>query len=350
MRARRTGSRPWQWRDLRVSIGELARALAMLLVLRPAADFLPRKAALWLADLVALALAAVSSGARGFQHELLATFGGDAALARWRARETMALPFRDFVMLRRIVNGRENARAWTIEERNVEAVQALRSSGVPFIVALGHFARRAVWCVHLPQIIPQRPLVVVNPPPPFSLRPHALRNYLQFGLMLDSLGVIRPDLQLYYAGRSSADALVQWLKAPGSAVVIHADAPWPFKRGAIERPFAAGSSRSFATGVAKVARLAQCPIAPCVTTITAEGKIVFEWGDPISPGRPDDAASDALVTSAVLDPLEAGIGRYPEQYVLDFGNGRRWNREAGCWEPAQAELAHEPAEAKPAIA
>jgi lauroyl/myristoyl acyltransferase len=339
MRAARAVSGTWRWADLRGSIGELGRALAMLLVLRPAADYLPRSVALALADYVAFALAALSSGARSFHREMHATFGGEAAHARWLARETLALPFRDFVMLRRIVAGREDARGWPIEERNLEAVQALRDSGAPFIVAVGHFARRAVWCVHLPRVIPQRPIVVVNPPPPRSFRPQGLRLYLQFGLMLQSLKVIRQGLELYVAGRGTADTLVQWLRTPGNAAVIHADAPWPFRRGSIERPFAAATARSFATGVAKVARLAQCPIVACVTTVSPQGQILFEWTGPIAQGSLDDAASDTRVTSAVLDALEVGIGRHPEQYVLDFGSGRRWNAEAEVWEPAEAKPA-----------
>jgi lauroyl/myristoyl acyltransferase len=306
----------------------------MLLVLRPAADFLPRSVALALADYVALALAALSSGARSFHRELHATFGGEVAHARWQARETMALPFRDFVMLRRILAGREDAWSWPIEERNLEAVKPLRDSGVSFIVALGHFARRAVWSVHLPRIVPQQLTVVVNPSPPFSFRPQGLRMYLQYGLMLQALHQIRPDLELYYAGRSTADKLVQKLRTPGNAVVIHADAPWPFRRGAIERPFAADTSRTFATGVAKVARLAQVPIVACVPTVSAKGGVLLEWSAPIAPGSPEDAASDERVTSAVLDALEVGIGRHPEQYVLGIGSSRRWNTEAGAWKPA----------------
>ncbi len=306
----------------------------MLLVLGPAADYLPKSVALALADYVARALSVLSSGARSFHRELHATFGGEVAHARWQANETMALPFRDFVMLRRIVAGREDASSWPIEERNLEAVKPLRDSGASFIVALGHFARRAVWCVHLPRIVPQELTVVVNPTPPFTFRPKGLRLYLQYGLMLQSLDRIRPDLELYYAGRGTADTLVQKLKVPGNAVVIHADAPWPFRRGAIERPFAAATKRSFATGVAKMARLAQVPIVPCVTTVSPQGGILFEWGAPIAPGSPEDVASDERVTSAALDVLEVGIGRHPEQYVLEIGSSRHWNSEAGAWEPA----------------
>jgi hypothetical protein len=57
--------------------------------------------------------------------------------------------------------------------------------------------------------------------------------------------------------------------------------------------------------------------------------------DPIAPGSLDDSASDERVTSSVLDALEVGIGRHPEQYVLDFGSGRRWNAKAEVWEPAE---------------
>lgn len=335
MKATRAVSGAWRWPDLLRSMGTLGRALAMLLVLRPAADYLPRSVALALADYVAFAFAAVSSGGRSFHRELHATFGGEAAHARWLARETLALPFRDFVMLRRIVAGREDAWGWPVEQRNVEAVQPLRDSGASFIVALGHFSRRAVFCVHLPRVIPQRQIVVVNPQPPLSFRPQGLRTYLQFGLMLRTLKAIRPDLELYHAGRGTADTLVQKLRTPGNAVVIHADAPWPFRRGSVERPFAAATGRSFATGVAKVARLAQCPIVACVSTVSPQGRVLLEWTGPIAPGSLDDSASDARVTSSVLDALEVGIGRHPEQYVLDFGSGRRWNAKAEVWEPAE---------------
>jgi hypothetical protein len=52
----------------------------------------------------------------------------------------------------------------------------------------------------------------------------------------------------------------------------------------------------------------------------------------------------------VLDALEVGIGRHPDQYVLDIGNGRRWNAAAAAWEPVEANPAPEPVGAKPAHA
>jgi lauroyl/myristoyl acyltransferase len=115
-------------------------------------------------------------------------------------------------------------------------------------------------------------------------------------------------------------------------VIIATDAAWHGdKTGAHTRPFAAFAAQSFALGTARLARLSQRPIVACVPFFDGDRRVVMEWSPVIAPPAREDAAADARVTDEILDWIERRIGERPGQYVLSFGQDRRWSAVAQCW-------------------
>lgn len=110
------------------------------------------------------------------------------------------------------------------------------------------------------------------------------------------------------------------------------DAPWRKNvRGSFARPFASRSNQWFATGAARLARAAQCPIVLCLSYLDETGIVTFEWVRVIDPPAEQDADADVRISNMLLDDIEAAIGRYPTQYVIDFLGTRRLERRSRQW-------------------
>jgi lauroyl/myristoyl acyltransferase len=236
------------------------------------------------------------------------------------------------VILSRIVAGREDMKGWVIESRNAPA--ALTDPSQSFIVATGHFSREAMAAVYLRSTVPQKLGVVVAPIDRHSLRPRALRIRLQLGEMTNAIRVLREgDVDVGDVGEPGfALHMIRSLIAPGYAVAISTDVPWHKPtHGGLDRPFAGLAKQHFALGTARLARLSQRPIVPCVPYLDGDKRVIIEWGDVISPPAKRDAEGDARVTDLVLDFLERGVGRRPDQYVLDIGHDRSWDPSADRW-------------------
>ena len=315
---------------------EEALLLILFVLLRPAATLLPRRWALALADLAGLLLAASPTIGRGTRRQMRAAFGSQQPFQLSRA--WLRRPFVDYVVLQRLLAGREDVSQWRVEERFVEATHALQQDPrQSLIVATGHFARQAMLAVYLSELIPRKLAAVVAGLDRRSLAPKALRLRLQLGQMLDTLRFARRgDVELIDVGPSGTTTrLLRHLEHPGAAVVIAADAPWPRDRpGNHQRAFAGRAHQTFAMGTARLSRLAQCPIVICVPILEEDERIVLEWGPPIAPSPMDDAEADARVTDMLLDEIERAIGRRPEQYVLPIGGERRWDPVAERWTAA----------------
>jgi lauroyl/myristoyl acyltransferase len=121
------------------------------------------------------------------------------------------------------------------------------------------------------------------------------------------------------------------LQQPGNAVIISVDAYWKGGGPNLRRNFAGNRMYQFGTGAASLARLARCPIIPCVTFLEREGAVV-EWGIPIPPPAANDERADIQGTDQLLQYIERGVGSRPSQYVLDIGASRRWNSSAEQWQ------------------
>ena len=147
----------------------------------------------------------------------------------WRS---FALPFRDYVVFRRLSHDRETVRNWNIVERNSEAVKALRESGEPYILAVGHFVREAVLAIYEPMVTPGRAVLLTSAIPDghWSLRKLLFRT--QLGSALKALPP-RTDLEFVFVGtvRRPLRGLSGCLSRRGGFVSIAVDAPWRGKEG-----------------------------------------------------------------------------------------------------------------------
>jgi lauroyl/myristoyl acyltransferase len=332
---------------IRQDIADVGRALAMLLLLRPAADWLPASWALALAELIGFVIAVSPTRGRATYSTMCEAFGLSGLRAARAAQQWLARPFRDFVVLRRIARGREDCSRWKVREIGNEAVRRLKESGQPFIVATGHFARESFLALFLPAVLPYRIGVVAAPPEPPSRDPFIFRLRVQYGQLLEALEHVRlNDLSLIFTG-GVVSRLDRRLRQPGNAVVISVDAYWngggayvsrtapPVHQGATglyTRPFIGQLGYRVATGAAALSRIAQCPIVPCVIFMEDDGTRVIEWGMPVPAPAPHDADADVRITNSLLRSIERAVGGRPAQYVLPIGASRRWNALNEKWE------------------
>lgn len=326
-------------RSLAAQAGEAYR-LVWLLLLYPAAAYLPRRTALALASVAGWGLAASPIGVRT-RAAFSRMFGMPSRQAGALAREHLARPFRDYVIARRTVAGREIPARWCVESRNEPEI--LKQQGKSLIIAAGHFSRQAMGGLYLPHVIPKR-LATLVAPMPVSAGLKGFRVRLQLGAMEEAIRLVRDnDLDIVeIGGASPVTGLLRRLRAPDGAAIIAADALWPRQApGGIERSFAGYESSTYALGAARLARLSQCPVVTCVPYLDSDGRIVLEWGDLIAPPARDDEAADLRITDLILDILERAIGCRPGQYVLPFGHERRWDSACGRW-IAASEPANDP--------
>jgi lauroyl/myristoyl acyltransferase len=338
-------------RQMRATAASAVQAAALSLVLRPASDWLPSRVARGLAQLIGLIIA-VSPTRGHFTYSFMRkTFGSPRARAFAATHQLLALPFCDFVVLRRVANHREDISKWKVEERGHEAIEQIRKSGQPFLLATAHFSRESAIAIFLPSIVPHRIGLVAAPVPPGCWDPLTIGMRLRYGQLLDALKVMRPcDLDFLFTG-GSFSRLDKRLREEGNVIILNVDAYWlgggPYTRGretlserktrgTFVRPFAGHETYRVATGAAHAARLAQCPIVPCVTFIEDRRRVV-EWGKPICPPLPSDREGDVRITNEVLDHMECAVGTRPTQYVLNLGNSRCWNQSELRWEPARAD-------------
>lgn len=322
---------------------DVTRWVAMVGILRPAANHLPLRWALALSKGFGFLGVTLSGRGRRALRLMRQAFGdgtNDRQIRRM-ARDWLSRPGRDSVLARSALRGRLDPTRYRIEEKNADLVEPLRQSGTPFIVATGHFAREAFALLASRNIMPAKVLVVANPPIVENWHPRSRWLGYHYGQLLKYLQWARPDWTFGYPGTANLlKTLVQHLRAPGNAVLILADAPWQAaRRDSYVRPFAGRNARAFATGVVHMSRLAQCPIAVCLPYVVAKEHVVIEWTRVIPPPPPRGNVADAQVLDPILDDIETAIGKRPSQYVLDFLSTRRWNAGTERWQckdsPAQ---------------
>ncbi len=318
-------------RLLSANISELLRILCMQVVLVPAAYFLPRSWALEIAKLLSLSLVVLPSPGWAAYRQMRQAFGQDRYRSFLLAWEWMARPFRDYVVLKRVLYGREDVSSWKIVEKNSDEVVRLRETGQSFIVATAHFQRAALQATTCPKVIPGNLIHVVLPPPKEIRSLYDLRVRIQYGTTLKvTSSAWRRPFEYVFVGprRSAASVLFERIGNPGNIIYIHLDAPWPKSpRGSYSRPFAGLEDRNFSTGAARLALKTQCPIVSCVYWQENDGTIILKWGSPIE--RVDDEID---TMNRLIDTLEEAVGERPTQYMFDIGNERRWNAALKRWE------------------
>lgn len=332
---------------VRKNTAELARGLVMLLLLRPASDWLPRSLARGLAQLVGLLIALSPTRGRSTYLSMLRAFGFSKSQAFWASQQWLARPFLDFVVTRRILNNREDWARWKVQEIGSELAKQIKDSGQPFILATGHFARESFLHLFLPAVLPHRIGFVAAPLPPWSRNPFIFRMRLQYGQLLNALRHVRPDdLDLLFTG-GAFSKMLERLGRRDNIVTIAVDAYWmgggPYlgqdltsapkkSTGQYSRSFAGLLVYRIVIGAAAVSRLTQCPILPCSMFQRADGTVVIEWGTPISPPERKDQDADVRVMNQLLNFIERAVGSRPTQYVSEIGASRRWNASRSEWE------------------
>lgn len=248
------------------------------------------------------------------------------------AREWMTRPFRDYVGVRRVVIGGDKVANLAVESRGEPAI--IRDPDQSLIIALGHFSREANVGLYKSGVVPKQVAATIAALDRPSLRPRAIRVRMQILEIMAGIRAARDnDVDIVpFDGPGALTKLVRLLKRPGTAVTISADAVLAQGReSGLDRAFAGHRCMSFALGTARLARLSQRPIVPCVPFLDENGGFVVEWGEPIpAPGR-DDESADVRITDAILDIFERAIGARPGQYVLSIGSDRGWDETAQRW-------------------
>ena len=304
------------------AVAEWVRFLAEWLVLVPAARYLPLRAALAVADAIGTVDSMVPTQTRRELQEEMARLGVPEDDVPRLVRARMVMRRRDLAWLERMGRGREYLDDWTVVESNAGPVHDLIRAQRSFIVAGGHFTKAATKLRF--KIIPPHGASVTAAKTPFEFSPRKLRQRL----MSDVEGRARAGLLREHRTRSVEvehapggarsnvqDQVLADLAEPGTVTQILVDAYWDRPR-AHRRDFGGQINRGFARGAPRIARLAQCPIVPFVAVFgSGERTVQIDWGDPIEPAAPDNAQSDDATVDRALDFLEAGIRRYPAQYV-----------------------------------
>lgn len=316
-------------RSCRVVLTQAVEAFraSLFIMLGAGARIFPRSWAYGFADWFQMLLAASPVGVRARQ-DMRATFPGqkiDAVAASW-----LGCPFRDHVTATRIAARLESGREWIVEMRG--APHLLNDPNQSFIMATGHFSREAMSGIYMPWIVQSR-LATVVAPMTQAKTPRGLRVRLQMREMVKGILAIRQgDVDVVeVAGKSFLVRVLNHLRDPGGVLVIASDASWGERGGGVIRPFAGYASQNFATGTARLARLCQRPIVPCVPYMAGDRHVVLEWGPVIAAPSREDVDADVRITNEILDWIERRIGERPDQYVLSFGIDRRWSDVAKCW-------------------
>jgi len=307
---------------------EAIRLAGLVCVLSVAARLLPRALALFLADLLAATLLLLPYPGWATVGQMSRVFGNGRLMAVRAAFGWLACPLRDFVVLKRVAYQLERPADWNIIEHNAEGIRQLRKAGTSFIVATGHFTRRAFLALFSPSMTSGRVVDAAGVPPSgrtlrdlrIRVQYKALQN--AFASSWDGRGTVVP------IGESLASArkLLRELQSPGTIVTLDVDA-FPPKTAAVlhHKAFAGNANRAFATGAVHLAQLAACPIVPCSYALVGSS-IVIEWGEPVM------VQQDPLHTlDVLLKFIEDAVARRPAQYVLDIGRDRRWNTSLQRW-------------------
>jgi len=303
------------WRPVDRLAYDVSRDLSFLLM-KAGATCLPAGRALKVAGLLSR-IAPINTAAPAAVRK---AFGVSPAQAREIVKKHRLTPYRDYLMLRKLVLRGGTLEDYPYREQNAEIVRELRDTRASCIIAIGHFSRLATLPLYLSSATPQDLTGLIAPHPGRSWKPGTLWRRIHLGQILTMLqNQVRLDLQLVHPGSLGAiKGIIRKLRSKNNVVITSADAHWTQTDDCHSRPFLGHPVKYFSHGAAWMARTAQCPIVVCMPYLDETGTAVLDWRLRIDPPAKDDVAADERITKQMLDEVEAAVIRHPEQYVLDL--------------------------------
>ncbi len=344
----------------RISLRELTRApewaryFWQLLVIYPAASRLPLRVTLRLtAAWGSIEALMPTLTARLAREEIAAATGGRRGRRAFRLVARRLSRRQRSLALWRFVERHGLDADWKFIETNPKPARAVLASDAPVLFVGGHFQATADFLAFAALLgETEMPATVQSSKAPWSLSPKVLRTRLGFDIST------RAHRKLFPASASRRHAympylwgggdevwqaaprrtgvqeqIIEALARPRGRALIYADAIWE-KGSAHRRPFAGAEARGFALGAGRIARRAQATIIPFVATHGRDPMTIHvEWADPIEPPAVDDDVADHPHIDQVLDFLERGVGRHPDNHSLPIGWDRYWDARTREWRP-----------------
>lgn len=309
----------------------VAHAALIFGFIRPATRVLPMHTARRVPTVLGWAWSVTPKGRR-LVRSLVQAFPDGPHDPQATARAILGEPYRQYVISRQVLRDDDAvAGVGRVTMRMTDRTRDLMAGDQSFVLAVGHFSREAAFSVTRGGVTPRTLLVVAAPKP---VKRPSLNEAAQHEMFetVKRAAIKGHESTVMTRGERTVDDIIGFLRGPGRAVHIHVDAVLPrASTRSLSRPFAGASQRHFATGAARMARLAQVPVLLCEAEPDGRGGTLVRWSDPIGPPPVDDETADSGITSRLLDEIERDIARRPGQYVQAIGNERHWDPVGGAW-------------------
>jgi len=314
---------------------DLVRGLLLVLVFRPAAYLLPRRwiwpVALCFATLFVLLMA----DGRRLVREFGFIFGVGRTAALKLAITSHAKRMNEFSLQQKMIS--RIYRPFDVPVRLEASDEARRIIAGPgsFVVAQAHFERgtAATTVFNGANFDGRDMFVVAIKVPRFVPMPHIWRIGLQLRQLMRTCLALRPQgLEFVHTG-GAVTGLVDKLQSQRIMVSINVDAHWSRNRSStLERPFCGALKRSFSTGAAKLARLANVPLLLALPVLDSDPRQVrLRLFGPYTSEAAVPEQRDVEISQKLLDVIEREVGLRPCEYVLEIGAARRWDGESNRW-------------------
>jgi len=314
---------------------DLVRGLLLVLIFRPAAYLLPRSWIWPVALCFATLFVVLMADGRRLAREFGLIFGVSRSAALKLAITSHAKRMNEFSLQQKMI-----ARTYrpfevpVLLEASDEVRRIIEGPG-SFVLAQAHFERgTAQAAVFNGANFDGRELFVVAVKVPrFVPMPHIWRIGLQLRQLTRASQAIRPKgMEFVYTG-GAVTGLVEKLQHERIMVSINVDAHWSRNRSStLERPFCGALKRSFSTGAAKLARLANAPLMLALPVFDAHpGQVRLRMYGPYTSDAAIPEQRDTEISQKILDTIEREVGVRPCEYVLEIGAARRWDNESHRW-------------------
>jgi len=315
---------------------DLIRGLILLCIFRPASYLLPKPLVWILAQAIASCFVVLQSSGRQLVRDYISIYGLTLGPAMRLAIQTHATRFYEFAILQKYISGQyQPTKEVGVRIEASDEIQRIVDGPGSFVIAQAHFARTASASrIFGADTFKDRPLnVVIFKVPPWTPMPHLWRMRVQGKQILRAAAALRPEGLTLISTGGALSGLIDKLRNERVVVSINADAHWGRNRSSsLERPFCAAARRTFSTGAAKMARLANVPVMLALPIHDEEkNEVRVRMFGPFTSQAVLPEQQDIDVTQQLLNAIEVEIGLRPAEYVLEIGSDRRWDAAARKW-------------------